>query len=224
MGPFLQSREGLFTFAMGTDDIEAAGADLRGRGVTVSEPSDGERLAPDGAIAYSWRYASIERDETAGSDTFAIEHRQPVSERYTEPAEPTRHPNGVRGIQHLSLAVRDAEKAASAWQHDFGLPRVSVGRADGVLRVRLDLKSAYLDLVSPSSAGPLSEFLDRNGEDPYLLALEVGDLAATASFLSTRGVPTSPHTTDSDGESFVVERAHTRGVPLRFIQAESRRR
>ena len=219
MGPFLQSREGLFTFAMGTDDIEATRADLIDRGVTVSEPTDSERLAPDGTVAYSWRYASIERDEPAGSDTFVIQHHQGVSERYAEPAEPTHHPNGVRGIHHLSLAVSDAEKAASAWQRDFGLPRVSDGEADGAMRVRLDLKSAYLDLVSPLSAGPLSEFLDRNGEAPYLLALGVGDLGATERIVSKRGVPTSPRTTDSYGESLMVERARAQGVPLRFIQA-----
>jgi catechol 2,3-dioxygenase-like lactoylglutathione lyase family enzyme len=219
MGPFLQTREGLFTFAMGTDDIEATCAGLRGRGVTVSEPSDGERLAPDGTVAYSWRYASIERDEPAGSDTFIIQHHQNVSERYAEPAEPTLHSNGVLGIHHLELAVRDAEKAASAWQHDFGLPRVSVGRAEGVLRVRLDLASAYLDLVSPLRAGPLSEFLERNGEAPYLLALKVGGISATASFLSTRGVPAISETSGADGESLAVGHDYAQGVPLRFLQS-----
>ncbi|MDP6108409.1 MAG: VOC family protein, partial [Candidatus Brocadiia bacterium] len=219
MGPFLQSREGLFTFAMGADDIEATRAGLRGRGVTVSAPSDGERLAPDGTVAYSWRYASIERDDPAGSDTFVIQHHQAVSERYTEPAEPTLHANGVLGIHHLALAVCDAEKAASAWQRDFGLTRVSVGRAEGVLRVRLDLESAYLDLVSPLRAGPLSEFLERNGEAPYLLALEVDDISATASFLSTRGMPMIAETSGADGESLAVGPAYARGAPLRFLQA-----
>ena len=42
-----------------------------------------------------------------------IQHNQTVAERYAEPAEPTKHANGVTGIHHLALAVHDADASAA---------------------------------------------------------------------------------------------------------------
>ena len=46
--PFLESREGLFVFALGTDDVAGRYLEIRQRGVDISEPVAGSRRAAEG--------------------------------------------------------------------------------------------------------------------------------------------------------------------------------
>ena len=219
---FLDSREGMFVFAMGTPDVDAWYSLLREREIEVNAPVDGSRGSGDGA-AYSWRQAEIEPHETPGSRTFLIQHHQTVAQRYTEPPQATSHANGVLGIHHLSLAVHDARSAADRWRQSFQLPTISEGEMaeEGLSRVRLDLKNCYLDLLSPLGPGALSRFLERVGEAPYELALKVSDLATTVAELHGRGVETTEAMAGEDGQSAVVEPKSAHGVPLLFIEVEA---
>ena len=87
MGAFLQSREGLYMFALGTDDVDAAVGRARARGLTVEDPADAAREASGGAPGYSWRFAGVPTADTPGSETFLIQHNSSIAERYTAPAE-----------------------------------------------------------------------------------------------------------------------------------------
>jgi catechol 2,3-dioxygenase-like lactoylglutathione lyase family enzyme len=218
--PFLESREGLFIFAMGSADIDARYAELKGSGVRTREPVPGARQAEDGATAYSWRQMEIDAAESPGSQTFVIHHDHTVEERYAEPPEPTAHPNGADGIHHLAVAVNDAEEAASRWQDRFGLAMVSEGPVDDTTRrVRLDLGNSYLDFLSPLTTGSLSRFLERNGEAPYHLAIRTRDLDATENHLAKLGLSTGRRSIDLDGASFLLDPADAQGVPLKFLLA-----
>ena len=216
LAPFLDAREGLFIFAMGTDDIDAAVATLRANGGVTKDPEFGERRGGDGGPGYSWRQSEIRANVTPGSQTFFIQHNHTVEERYTEPPAPTAHPNGVIGISRLALAVRDAESAASEWQRLFGLQRLSSEALpdEGVRRVNLDLSSCSLDFVSPLSDGPLASFIDQYGEWPYVLGMRVADLDATLADLSRRGVPASV-----TRRRAVVGPEHAQGVRIEFVEA-----
>ena len=74
-----------------------------------------------GKGGYTWRSANLDPADTPGSATFIIQHHHTIQQRYTEPANPTVHANGVTGIFSLSLAVRDAPAAAEAWGRILGL-------------------------------------------------------------------------------------------------------
>ena len=221
MVPFLASREGLFVFAMGTDDVDGWHRRLTELGVSVREPVDGSRQASDGGAAYSWRQAEIAPGETPGGQTFVIRHDQTVAERYSEPPEPTRHANGVTGIHHLALAVFDVEAAAKRWQQLFGFEAAPAEdlSGQGVRRVRLDLGNSYLDLVSAVAQGPLRDFLVRTGEAPYELGLQVADVAATAARLAQGDVPTLDVTAEAGRPAVRVASEHTHGVPLVLLQS-----
>ena len=218
MAPFLESREGLFMFAMGTQEIGARHLDLRRQGIAIKDPVDGARHPQGGAAGYSWRQAEIDSGETPGCQTFFIQHNQTVEERYVEPPEPTRHANGVKGIHYLALAVHDAEAAAARWQQVFGFATVSTEEspAEHARRLRLDLRNAYLDFLSPTQPGPLSEFLDRYGEAPYELGLHVEDLSATAAYLRQQGVSAADPTSLDGKPTLVLDPKHAQGVPLRL--------
>ena len=221
MGPFLRSREGLYMFALGTDDIDAAVGRARAQGLTVEDPGDGAREASGGAPGYSWRFAGVSTADTPGSETFLIQHNTPIAERYTVPADASVHANGALGVLYLAIAVRDVEESAARWQEAFGFdegPAEEVP-ARGIQRKTLRLENCRLDFVSPLRSGALSRFLERSGEAPYELALRVDDLEATVASLGDKGVPTSPSVVDADGAGVSVDPARASGVPLRFVQA-----
>ena len=122
---FLDAREGLFIFSMGTGDVYERVCSVRSAGVLITDPVKGSRQAGDGTAAYSWTQAEIAPEEMPGSQTFFIQHDHTIEERYTEPPDPTNHPNGVLGISSLSLAVKDADAASRRWIESLGLKRVS---------------------------------------------------------------------------------------------------
>ncbi len=213
---FLDSREGLFIFALGTRDIDKSVAELRERGLQVEEPIAGARHAQDGTTAYSWRQAAIDQAGTPGSQTFLIQHDHSIEERFREPADPTRHANGALGVHHLGLAVRDAETAAARWELAFGLAkRGSDSDSDsGVRRVSLEPGNCVLDFMSPTEDRDLADFLDRYGEAPYELAIEVGDLGAAERYLREHGVLFS----GVDSGTLAVDSAYAHGVRLLVVE------
>jgi len=219
MADLLDRRQGLYMFALGTDDIGCAVSDLRSRGVDVEDPVDGAREDGNGALGYTWKSAAIPTGATPGSETFIIQHYNTMKERYMEPPGLFQHPSGATGVYSLEIAVGDAEATASRWQAVFGFqpPELLEEGADvGERRTRLRLQNCRLDFVSPLRSCDLSRFLETNGEGPYRLSLHVTDLAATADALRKRGF-IATWGVDSDGEHLQADPEHTNGVLLRFV-------
>ena len=220
MSTLLAKREGLYMFALGTNDIDHAVTHLRRRGVSVGDPADGARQGGPGEPGYTWRSAAVPPEATPGSETFLIQHNSTAERRYTVPPDATRHPNGATGVHSLAIAVRDAETAAARWRDAFGFDATPPEDIPGerMRRVRMHLASCHLDFVSPAGPGDLSRFIERNGEAPYGLSLRVGDLTETAAVLKQRGIQSVRAAADSDGAGVTVGPELTHGVLVRFIQ------
>lgn len=187
---FLSEREGLFIFSIGTEDVRGRAEDARRKGVRAADPVRGSRQAADGSTAYSWTQAEFGPDEMPGSQTFLIQHDQTIEERYTEPSDPTNHPNGVRGIASLALAVEDASAAAMRWQDVFGLEQVP-GALDANGRrvdVRLAFENCWLDFIEPHGRDDAAQFLEAWGEGPYAITFECGDVDVAESSMRLSGV------------------------------------
>jgi len=217
LAPFLDEREGLFIFSMGTTELESRVADMRAKDAVITGPIAGGRHPDDGSAAYSWTQAEIDPKETPGSQTFFIQHNHTVEERYTDPPDPTTHPNGVTGIHSLTLAAKDARKAADRWIHLFGLDEVGEVDDDSSTGVRLAFSNAYLDFVEPTSDGALSTHLAQYGEGPYELAFTVGSLSDTGDYLASNGVIAERHD-DHLGDVLLVAAEAALGVPMKFIE------
>jgi len=210
MVEFLKTREGLYMFALGTSDIQASAAAMRGRGVQVGDPQEGARQSSGGSPGYTWHAVRVPAEAAPGSETFLIQHHSTVQQRYTVPADPTRHPNGATGVHSLALAVADLPAATAAWERVLGLgPAVARTVADGSQRVRFRLGNCSLDLMSPQSGGfPF----------PLSLTVRVRDLRATASSLQASGVPAARQKAEN-GEIIAVAAEQASGVALQFVQA-----
>ena len=208
---FLDEREGLFIFSMGTSDVYERARSVREAGVVITDPVKGSRQAADGTTAYSWTQAEIHPEAMPGSQTFFIQHDHTIEERYTEPPDPTNHPNGVIGISSLSLAVKDADGAARRWTDVFGLERVS--EEAGCVRLRFD--NASLDFCAPNGDDALAAFIETWGEGPYRIAFTCKDLDATEALLMGNGVAG----VERCGDSLSVSPESAQGVRMSFVQA-----
>ena len=188
MAAFLRRREGLYMFAIGTDDLDRAVSDMRGRGIAVEDPVAGARQASGGRPGYTWRSAALPADATPGSETFLIQHDMTMRERYGETRS---HRNGAAGLHSLQVAVTDAEDAASRWADLLGLePGPAVDETDvGGRSVSLGLRNCRLEFVSPAGPGAVDSFLKANGGAPYRLVLDSAGRTPDVLPQRAHGVP-----------------------------------
>ena len=214
---FLDAREGLFIFSMGTGDVHERARSVRSAGVLITDPVKGSRQAGDGTAAYSWTQAEIAPEEMPGSQTFFIQHDHTIEERYTEPPDPTNHPNGVLGISSLSLAVKDANAASRRWMDVFGLAGTSGAEetSDHPKCVRLRFENSTLGFCQPTGSDSLADFIEKWGEGPYSIAFFCEDLDATESLLRNNGVEDFDRLSDS----LIVPPESAQGVRMSFVQA-----
>ena len=216
MSSFLETRDGLYMFALGTSDIDKAVGEIRSRGIDVDAPVPGQRDAGE-TPGYTWRSANLGSD-LAGSECFLIQHDHTVAQRYTLPPVPTVHQNGVTGIHHVTLAVNDSDSAALSWQNVLGLEAGDPVAVEGGVRRRIALDNAYVDLESPSGPGSLADFLSRVGEGPFELGLSTPDIGATAAVMREGGAMCGETIEGEDGPSSLIDPFSTAGVRLRLVQ------
>ena len=208
---FLDEREGLFIFSMGTSDVSERFRAVRNAGVLITDPVKGSRQAGDATAAYSWTQAEIDPEAMPGSQTFFIQHDHTIEERYSEPPDPTNHPNGVIGIASLSLAVKDADEAARRWTDVIGLERAS----EGANCVRLRFGNSSLDFRQPDGGDALGDFIETWGEGPYRIAFSCEDLDATEALLRGNRV----EGVKREGNTLVVPPESAQGVRMSFVEA-----
>ncbi len=165
--PWYQALEqggGLVDFCVRSDDLAADVEALRRAGVAISDPVAMSRERPDGYLL-KWTL-SIPNPPFNGAVPFLIRDETPRDERV--PRERT-HPNGARGIERLTVAVRDAKRAASWYAGTVpgkGKP-VERGALDAA-GIRLTMGPHEIELVSPRSpAGPLALSLGPREAAPY---------------------------------------------------------
>jgi methylmalonyl-CoA epimerase len=127
----------------------------------------------------------------------------------------------AKRIDHVVIAVKDLDAAVATYQHNFGLEKVSSGEVPGlgIRNVFLQIGEAQIELITPlAEQGPVADFLARQGEGIYLLALEVDNLDDAITTLQNQGARVHV-TTGSTGQrlAFVSPRA-THGVLLQLLE------
>jgi methylmalonyl-CoA epimerase len=127
----------------------------------------------------------------------------------------------AKRIDHIAIAVKDLDAAVATYQHNFGLEQVSGGDvpALGIRNAFLQIGDARIELITPlSEQGPVADFLAKQGEGMYLLALEVDNLDDAIAAIQSQGARVHV-ATGSTGQrlAFVSPRA-THGVLLQLLE------
>jgi hypothetical protein len=104
-----QFGEGYIDFALLPEDVPRAIEEAKSRGLALDGPIDGSRLRPDGKHV-KWQTAR----QTTFDLPFLCGDITPREWRVPE-GECRRHANGVRGIERITVAVRDAGVSAQRY-------------------------------------------------------------------------------------------------------------
>ena len=183
---------GLVAYALATGDIDADAARLKEAGLDAVGPFAMERVRPDGT-RLTWRLLVPGGDQYRRPWPFLIQWDQPDDERLARESS-GRHPNGVRSVRELSVAVADLERSADLYGGQLGLPLVGRGPRPELAAEGADFaaREFRVRLLAPSGPGPVRDALAATGEGPFEVVLVVERLEETRRVLAERGTSLDP--------------------------------
>ncbi len=95
-------------------------------------------------------------------------------------------------IDHIGIAVRDLERAASMYEKALGLEVREVAEVvdQGVSVAFLPVGESVIELLQPIADGTgIARFLEQRGEGIHHVCIEVPDIEAALDRLRSAGVP-----------------------------------
>jgi len=213
---FLSAGGGLRFIALQSDDLAADVAAMRARGVDVSDATAGARRTPAGRDL-RWKAASLGPRHPL--PIFFVEHVTPLAER-REAAGARPHPNGVRHVERVYVAVTDVAAAAEQYSRVLGVPvpptqRGAVIKADMAV---FDLGPTGLTIAQPAEPGPAADALARRGPGPFQALYRTGSMDAAAKWMADHGVPPPARGIRNTGEqAMLVGPDHACGAYIGFV-------
>jgi hypothetical protein len=195
IGAMLGQHEGWVGFALQTNNIDAAAATLRARGVPFDGPAPGE-LAAEGGFSRSWRTIHLS-GPTFAHFPFLIQHNVVGEERSRllagiDGLRP--HPLGAQRIAAATVATHDLDGYVDAYVRCFDLAPGPERERDAMLEAitaPLTLPSgAVVRVATPEAAGvgPVARALEERGDGLFAVTLAVADLPLAVRTLRGRGV------------------------------------
>lgn len=138
----------------------------------------------------------------------------------SQESHPPTLPFGVRGLDHLAIAVRSTDEALQIWRDRFGFPVVCSELVNGgaVRLTHLDLGNTHLQLVEPLSPGhPLHAWLAQHGPGLHHFCLRVDDVGASHAALLAAGLAPAapaPHQGTQGKRALFLARGATQDVQV----------
>jgi len=95
----------------------------------------------------------------------------------------------VEKIDHISIVVRNLDKARKAYERILGLELHStyVSEEEKIRVARYQVGDVWLELMEPTAEGDVARFLARQGEGIFLISYKVPDVDHAMSELKDRG-------------------------------------
>lgn len=202
--------DGYLNFALSSNDIDADGAAMKQRGMSVIGPTPGQLTSPDGR-ARRWSRVDVERPDLTQRYPFIIQHDSVGEERRFRLAgyqQPPIHPLSAVKVVSATIAVADLSEATSRFQHIYGLQPSEPysGEADGweaaIVSFALGKSGQHVELASPlpigdeadlettvfPEIGSLAYHLRTYGESLCRITLAVENMTSARQFLDQHGV------------------------------------
>lgn len=158
-------------FCFQTDDLRGDTKKLQAAGVAINNPVPWSRKRPDG-YELKW-LLSLATGSHRGVAPFLIEDITPRAERVPKMSE---HPNGVTGIERVTVAVCDLADIEKWYGALLGRQGSAITVQDlNAEGLRFAIGPHIFDFLTPrDAAGPLVEWLNRFGPSPYAALLNGG--------------------------------------------------
>ena len=125
LAKFLGRGGGFRYVAVQSDDLEADVAAMRGRGVDVSDATEGARRTPAGQ-ELRWRAASLGPRNPL--PVFFVQHLTPLAERRRQVPRAGDHPNGALRLDRVYIAVPDLAAVPEPYGRVLGMPVPKIQR------------------------------------------------------------------------------------------------
>ncbi len=170
----LSKGERFVDFCFQTDDLRGDTNKLQAAGVTINDPVPWSRKRPDG-YELKW-LLSLATDSHRGVAPFLIEDITPRSERVPQESK---HPNGVTGIERVTVAVGELGQIEKWYGALLGTKGTAISAAPlGAEGLRFLIGPHIFEFLTPRDTNsPLIDWLRRFGPSPYSATLK-GDGAA----------------------------------------------
>jgi hypothetical protein len=191
----LARREGLAAIALQTSDARAAQTFFHANDVAASDIVDFARPVEFDGVVGEARFTTVTLPgEVAPVPMFLCQHHTP---EFVWREEHLSHPNGVRGVLGLVLAVAEPHAHVPTLGRAFGSDRVNTQGED----VRVQTEAGFIDITT--HAGLMRRYPGESfaamSDEPLLAALVLSAQAVgeTARYLAEHDVQT---TKSADGE------------------------
>jgi methylmalonyl-CoA/ethylmalonyl-CoA epimerase len=129
----------------------------------------------------------------------------------------------IRRIDHVAIAVRDLERAKTFFIDGLGARELFCGPfADqGYRWTTLELgTSCFIELIDPlHTDGFVHRFIEKRGEGPHHITIQVDDLEATHSMLEEKGIKTFGYSEALPGwKEFYIHPKEAFGTLIQFAE------
>ncbi len=214
---FIAAGGGVRYIVIGSNDLSADVAAMRNRGVDVGDPLDGSRTTPAGQTL-RWRSASL----APGVDmpVFFIQHLTPLAERQAPAPNAGKHPNGVRYLERVYIAVKDIRASAGLYARVLGLPAPPPQRGNVIKADMTPFQIGPSGIVpaQPMEPGPAQEAMDRRGPGPFQVLYRTDAMGAADAWMDGHGVPPRARGVRNTGEhAMLVPPGYACGAYIGFV-------
>ena len=200
---FLGRGGGFRYVAVQSDDLEADVAAMRGRGVDVSDATEGARRTPAGQ-ELRWRAASLGPRNPL--PLFFVQHLTPLAERRRQVPRAGDHPNGALRLDRVYVAVPDLAAVTESYGRVLGMPVPKIQRG-AVIKADMavfDLGPTGLTVVQPAEPGPAAETLSRRGPGPFQVLYRTSSMDAAARWMAGHDMPPPARGVRNTGEQAML--------------------
>ena len=207
---FLKLREGLMGLAFSAEEAEAVSAALETAAIGYKGPADLSRLLelPEGEVEPAFKLVYL-NGATPGVSSFVCQH---LTRDLVWRPEWTDHPNGVTGIDSMTVVVRSTGAAQAGWKTFLGQDAVTeIGGQEFSVKVG---PTELRFLTEAAARDALPELRRRKWRPPFVagMALSVTDPAETVRALEAGGIGF----TRKDDQTVAVRGSQANGVSLEF--------
>ncbi len=220
LADFIAAGGGIRYVILESDDLAADVAAMRGRGVEVSDATEGGRRTPAGR---ELRWKSAMPGPANPLPIFFIQHLTPLAERRAQVPGAGVHPNGACTIERAYIVARDAAATAALYARVLGIPVPALERGTVIMSdmAVFQVGPTGLCIAQPYAAGPGADALERRGPGPFQALYRTTGMGAAVRWMQEHGVPPPTRGVRNTGEqAMLVPPRDACGASIGFVGPE----